>query len=73
MGRWNTAKYDRDELIKILLDFGFEVDRCNGKHLEKGDHVVYVHIDYQDIKVNVPYRRSLSENEMYDICVIHLY
>ena len=40
----------------------------NGKHLGKGDHIVYSHHDYDDIKVNVPRRKSLNENEMSDIC-----
>ena len=68
MGKCNTAKYERNELIPILLQLGFEVDTCNGKHLGKGDHIVYSHHDYHDIKVNVPQRKSLNENEMSDIC-----
>ena len=68
MGKCNTAKYERDDLIRILLDLGFEVDSCNGKHLGKGDHIVYAHSEYDDIKVNVPRRKSLNENEMSDIC-----
>lgn len=34
----------------------------------KGDHVIYSHHTFKDLKVNVPVRKDLGENEMSDIC-----
>lgn len=68
MARGNNKKYSRRELIDIILSLGFEADQNNGKRLGKGDHVVYSHHTYKDLKINIPMRKDLSENEMSDAC-----
>ena len=68
MGRANNSKYDRRELVDILINLGFSVDINNGKVMGKGDHTVYSHKLYDELKVCVPIRKSLSENEMSGIC-----
>lgn len=68
MGRGNNYKYGRRELIDIVTNLGFSVDTNNGKTMGKGDHVVYSHSVYKDLKVNIPFRKDLGENEMSDIC-----
>ena len=68
MGRGNNYKYSRRELIDIVTKLGFSVDTNNGKTMGKGDHVVYSHALYKELKVNIPVRKDLGENEMSDIC-----
>ena len=68
MGKGDNRKYSRRELLKIVTNLGFSIDKLNGKHLGKGDHVVYSHHTYKDLKVNIPDRPNLGENEMSDIC-----
>lgn len=68
MGRGNNSKYSRRELIDILIELGFSVDTNNGKVMGKGDHTIYSHRLYKDLKVNVPIRKDLGENEMSNIC-----
>lgn len=68
MARGNNYKYSRRELIDIIVSLGFSVDVNNGKVKGKGDHIVYTHDVYKDLKVNVPMRKDLAENEMSDIC-----
>lgn len=68
MGRGNNSKYSRREVVDILVELGFSIDVNNGRPLGKGDHVVYVHYIYEELKVNVPVRKDLGENEMSDIC-----
>ena len=64
----DNAKYSRKELLKIVSQLGFSEDTNNGKVMGKGDHVVYVHKTYTDLKVNIPVRKDLGENEMSNIC-----
>lgn len=73
MGRGDNAKYDRKEVLRILDKIGFipDVDVKGGGYKGKGDHVVYVHKEYNDIKLTVPMsasHRMLTENEMSSIC-----
>ena len=68
MGKGNNARYSRRELIEIVSKLGFSVDKNNGKVTGKGDHVVYSHEIYKDLKVNIPVRKDLGENEMSNIC-----
>ena len=68
MGRGNNYKYSRRELVDIVIKLGFSVDKNNGKTMGKGDHVVYSHKIYKELKVNIPVRKDLAENEMSDIC-----
>jgi len=68
MGKGNNYKYSRRELIDIVTRLGFSPDKNNGKMMGKGDHIVYSHSLYQDLKVNIPYHKDLGENEMSDIC-----
>lgn len=68
MGKGNNQKYSRKDLEKLISGMGFKPDTNNGKHLGKGDHVVWVHERYQDIKLVIPKHRELCENEMSDIC-----
>ena len=62
--KFGNAKYSRDELIDIILSLGFSRDTVRGK----GDHVLYSHALYKDLKVNIPARKDLGSNEMSDIC-----
>ena len=68
MAKGNNSKYSRRELIDIIIRLGFSVDYNNGKPMGKGDHVIFSHNVYKDLKVNVPARKDLGENEMSDIC-----
>ena len=69
MGRGNNQKYSRRELEQIIKDLGFRPDSNNGKVMGKGDHNVWVHEIYQDLKLVIPMaHRELCENEMSDIC-----
>lgn len=68
MARGNNKKYSRRELIDIVVSLGFSIDTNNGKPMGKGDHVIYSHNTYKDLKVNIPVRKDLGENEMSDIC-----
>ena len=63
------AKYSKDELIRLLTDMDFSMDFLNGKQLGKGDHVVYSHSQYKDLKIVIPNaKKDLNENEMSNIC-----
>ena len=68
MARGNNYKYSRKELLDIVIKLGFSVDKNNGKTKGKGDHIVYSHHTFKDLKVNIPKRKDLAENEMSDIC-----
>ena len=68
MGKGNNNKYSRKELLNIITRLGFSPDKNNGKVMGKGDHVVYVHKVHQDLKLTIPVRKDLCENEMSDIC-----
>ena len=68
MGRGDNFKYSRRELEKIARDIGFSPDKNNGKQQGKGDHVVWSHEVYPDLKLVIPVRTNLCENEMSDIC-----
>ena len=63
------AKYSKDELIKLLSELDFSVEYVNGKQAGRGDHVIYSHSEYKDLKIVVPNaRKVLNENEMSNIC-----
>ena len=67
MGK-DTRKYEKSEFIDIIADLGFEKLQRNGKTGGKGDHIVYVNKEYPDIKIAIPDRKTLNENEMSDMC-----
>ena len=67
MGK-DTRKYARSEFIDIIVDLGFEIATRNGKTLGKGDHIIYSNKEYPDIKITIPDRKTLNENEMSDMC-----
>lgn len=67
MGK-DTRKYERSEFIDIIVNLGFEISKRNGKTLGKGDHIVFANKDYPDIKIAIPDRKTLNENEMSDMC-----
>lgn len=69
MGCGKNAKYSKDDLVDILNELDFEREYIHGKQAGKGDHVIYSHEDYKDLKIVVPNaRKDLNENEMSNIC-----
>lgn len=64
----DNAKYNRKELLEIVAQIGLSPDKNNGRTMGKGDHIVYTHEIYKDLKVNIPVRKDLGENEMSNIC-----
>ena len=68
MGCEKNAKYSRDDWIDILHELDIEKEYEKGKQLGKGDHALFSHVDYKDLKLVVPHRKDLSENEMSNIC-----
>ena len=65
------SSFSKDELTKLLQELGFMVEYANGKGKQsgKGDHIVYVHEEYRDIKIVIPNaRKDLKENLMSTIC-----
>ena len=71
MGRENNEKYVLKDVLRILKDLGFEEQIVKGtgkKVLGKGDHTVYRHNIYHDIKIVIPFHRMLDENDLQTIC-----
>ena len=61
--------YKKDDLIQILNTLDFEMEYVDGKQAGKGDHVIYSHVEYKDLKLVIPSsRKNLSEDEMSSIC-----
>ena len=64
------TKFSKDALVKLLHELDFEMEYARGKkQAGKGDHVIYSHVDYKDLKIVIPNaRKDLNENEMSNIC-----
>ncbi len=69
MGRWDNKKYDRDKVVELLIELGYERDNnSRGKNKGKGDHIAYVSKDFEDIVITVPAQSAIAENMMVNIC-----
>ena len=60
MGSANNTKYSRDELEKIVKRLGY----IREEKKDNGDHRVFEHKIYKDLKVLITIRKDLSENEI---------
>ena len=62
MGKGNNEKYNRKEFEKIITGIGF-----SPTGLGKGDHIVWEHKIYKDLKLVIPTHRELGDNAMTNI------
>lgn len=59
----DNAKYSRDELEKIVKRLGY----IREEKKDNGDHRIFSHKIYKDLKVIIPAHKTLNENSMKNI------